>query len=181
MYRIILWHQSLNLKSFYEKSYKKGYLNNINQKVMIDDVRESVSEWKGFVLYRDLDPVGFCSLHSISEIDPNGYRIMCRLAIPDGQQKVLRKYTGFYKHDHLTDQFLLPACLNAVNGNHYITTNESPVASQRLVHKLYMPNLVKNGLAEKKGIIQYRGHEQTLWLVYKDKFLQSLEKHKWNQ
>lgn len=181
MYTVVSWDPSLNLDYYYSKAQEKGYLNNVNQKVMIDDVKQSVPDWKGFVLYRDMKPVGFCSLHGIPDIDPNGYRIMCRLAIPDGQQKVLRRYTGFYKHDHLTDQFLLPACLNAVEGNCYITTNESPVASQRLVHKLYMPNLVKNGLAEKKGLIEYRGHEQTLWLVYKEEFLKSLEKHKWNQ
>jgi hypothetical protein len=173
MYKIVQWRQNLNLSTFYEKALAKQYMNNINQEVMVNQLKNE-NVWKGFVLYRDLDPIGFTSLHSIFDIDPKGYRILCRTALIESPERVISR-DSVRKHKHLTSRYLAPACLNSVEGNCYISTNKSKVASQRLVHNIFMPIWKEMGIAEDVFKTNYRGHEQTFWLINKQAFLESLD------
>lgn len=173
MYKVINWHKDLNLDSFYQKSLLKGYTNNVSQKTMIDDLRTE-EVWKGFVLYKSFSPIGFTSLHSIYDIDPCGYRILCRTALIESPERVISR-DSVKKHKHLTSRYLAPACLNSVEGNYYISTNNSKEASQRLVHNIFMPIWREMGIAEDVIRTKYRGHDQTFWLINKQKFFDSLE------
>jgi len=180
MYTVKKWSPSINLGSFYTLSQEKKYLNNINEQVMITEL-QTEPEWQGFVLMNNEEPVGYASTHGMFDYQPDAYRVLARLAIVKDVYNCIRTPRDFTKHNHLTDQFLMPACLAHVDGDAFITSNDSKVASQRLVHKLYMPSLVKLGLAEKADIKPYRGELQTFWLIYKDKFLERLQDYKWSQ
>jgi hypothetical protein len=81
------------------------------------------------------------------------------------------------EHQNLTDQFLLPTCINWAKGDLYATSNESTVASQRLVHRHYFPTLEKLGIVSKVGEMLYRNTQQTVWRIYPDAFLENLERY----
>ena len=78
----------------------------------------------------------------------------------------------------LSDQFFLPKCIEWTNSDKiYATSNESPVASQRLVHKFYFPTLEEMKIVRKIKEIEYRKTHQTVWRIDPDAFLQSLNKN----
>lgn len=182
MYKIVPWSEDLDLTEFYLEAGRRGFLNNASQKSMIDCFRNE-SEWAAWILYQNNNAVGSVVAHSFQVMGPNAYRVLARTctfgsARQHGGLVTPKKLIA--EHQNLTDQFLLPACLDWAKGELYATSNESSVASQRLVHRHYFPTLAKLGIVERACEIHYRNTEQTVWRIYPDKFLANLELYpKW--
>jgi hypothetical protein len=112
---------------------------------------------------------------------PNSYRIAARTCVfTDKLPKTsLRTRNQIITHQHITSQFLIPTCIEwAPNGSRlYITSNESSVGTQKLVHKIFAPTMESTGQMKKIKATTYRGIEQTVWELFPDKFIQTLQKY----
>jgi hypothetical protein len=185
MYKIKRWTEDLDLTDFYAEADQRGFANNASQTVMIDCFRNE-SEWSAWMLYQDDKAVGSVVAHSFPEMGEDAYRVLARTctfgeARPNGGLITPKRLIA--EHQNLTDQFLLPACLEWTKGKRvFATSNESTVASQSLVHRHYFPTLEKTGVVDKVKEVEYRGHLQTVWKINTDVFYQQLEKFKrWKQ
>ena len=179
MYKIVPWTEDLDLTEFYAEAESRGFANNASQRVMIDCFRNE-PEWAAWMLYQDNKAVGSVAAHSFTIMGPNAYRVLARTctfgtARPTGGLITPKKLIA--EHQNLTDQFLLPACINWAKGELYATSNTSTVASQRLVHNHYFPTLAKLGIVERVCEMNYRNTDQTVWRIYPDKFLANLERY----
>ena len=177
MYKIVPWTEDLDLTEFYAEAESRGFTNNANQHVMVDCFK---NERKSAVwmLYKDDKAVGSVAAHTFPEMGLGAYRVLARTctfgnARPNGGLITPKKLIA--EHQNLTDQFLLPVCINWAKGELYATSNESTVASQRLVHRHYFPTLAKLGIVERVCEMNYRSTYQTVWRIYPDKFLANLE------
>ena len=182
MYTVVNWSEELDLGEFYKEAGTRGFANNASQKAMVDCFRNE-PEWAVWILYQDDKAVGSVAAHSFTHMGPNAYRVLARTctfgtARQNGGLITPRKLIA--EHQNLTDQFLLPACINWAKGELYATSNESAVASQRLVHRHYFPTLAKLDIVERVCEMNYRNTDQTVWRIYPDKFLANLERYpKW--
>jgi hypothetical protein len=177
MYKIVPWTEDLDLTEFYAEAEQRGFANNASQKAMIDCFRNE-PEWAAWILYQNDKAVGSVAAHSFTPMGPTAYRVLARTctfgtARQNGGLITPRKLIA--EHQNLTDQFLLPACINWAKGELYSTSNESGIASQRLVHRHYFPTLAKLGIVERVCEMNYRNTDQTVWRIYPDKFLANLE------
>jgi len=183
MYKIVEWTEDLDLSEFYREAEQKGFFNNSSQKVMIDCFRNE-AEYNAWVLYQDDKIVGSVAAHSFPEMGPNSYRVLartCTFGTARQNGGLITPKKLIQEHQNLTDQFLLPACIAWAKGDIYATSNESTVASQRLVHRHYFPTLAKLGIVERVCDMNYRNTDQTVWRIYPDKFLSNLERYpRWN-
>jgi len=183
MYKIIPWSDDLDLTDFYSEAAARGFVNNASQQAMIDCFRNE-PEWAAWILYQDDKAVGSVAAHSFTVMGPRAYRVLARTctfgsARPTGGLITPKKLIA--EHQNLTDQFLLPACIEWASGELYATSNESILASQRLVHRHYFPTLAKLGIVERVCEMNYRNTEQTVWRIYPDRFLENLNKFpRWN-
>lgn len=184
MYKLVEFNDNLDLSDFYEEANRRGFANNSSKKAMIDCFRKE-KEWAAWILYEDDRAIGSVAAHSFDDVmGPGSYRILTRVctfgeARPNHGLITAKKLVA--EHQNLTDQFLLPKCIEwAGMENLYVTSNESKVASQRLVHSIYFPTLAKIGIAERVKNVHYRGTDQTVWQINAHKFLENLEKYpKW--
>lgn len=180
MYQLVEWNKDLDLTEFYAEAERRGFVNNSSQKAMIDCFRTEIA-WKAWILYQDQQAIGSVVAHTFDEMGPNAYRVLSRTctfgtARPHGGLITPRRLIA--EHQNLTDQFLLPACIEwAGKENIYATSNDSPYASQRLVHRHYFPTLEKIGIVTRIGEIHYRYTDQTVWQIHADKFLENLERY----
>lgn len=180
MYKIVKWDSNLDLREFYQEAAERGFANNASQKVMIDCFRDE-SAWAAWILYQDNKAIGSVVAHSFDEMGTDCYRVLARTctfgnARPNKGLITPKKLIA--EHQNLTDQFLLPTCIEWSNGKRiFATSNESTVASQRLVHRHYFPTLAKLGIVERIGDVLYRNTEQTVWQIYPDRFLENLERY----
>lgn len=181
MYKLVEWSADLNLDSFYQEANQRGFENNSSQKKMIDCFSNE-AEWKAWILYQDEKAIGSVVAHTFDDVmGPNSYRVLARTctfgtARPNGGLITPKRLIA--EHQNLTDQFLLPACIAWTgNENIYATSNDSTVASQRLVHRHYFPTLEKLGIVEKVKQVHYRHTDQTVWRIHGDKFLENLERY----
>ena len=179
MYKLLEWNEKLNLSEFYAEAGARGFVNNASQKAMIGCFRNE-PEWAAWILYQDDKAVGSVAAHSFNVMGPNAYRVLARTctfgtARQNGGLVTTKKLIA--EHQNLTDQFLLPACINWAKGELYSTSNESGIASQRLVHRHYFPTLAKLGIVERVCEMNYRNTDQTVWRIYPDKFLANLERY----
>jgi hypothetical protein len=182
MYKILDWTPDLDLQEFYTEAENKGFTNNSSQKVMIDCFLKE-EQWKAWILYQDDRAVGSVVAHTFADVmGPDSYRVLARTctfgsARPNGGLITPKKLIA--EHQNLTDQFLLPRCLEWVGdrGTAYATSNPSKQASQRLVHKYYFPTLEKLNIVEKIKDVEYRGLLQTVWKINRGNFLTNLEKY----
>ena len=181
MFKIIEWNENLDLDYFYSEATRRGFVNNSSQKAMIDCFRNE-REWNAWILYNGDRAVGSVAAHSFDDIMPGGYRILTRVCTFAEE----RKSTGLItpkrlvaEHQNLTDQFLLPQCIDWVagRGRMFATSNASKEASQRLVHSYYFPTLAKLGIVTKIKDVNYRHTDQTVWEIHPDKFFANLEKY----
>lgn len=181
MFKIIEWNKNLDLDHFYSEATRRGFVNNSSQKAMIDCFRNE-REWNAWILYNGDRAVGSVAAHSFDDIMPGGYRILTRVCTFAEE----RKSTGLItpkrlvaEHQNLTDQFLLPQCIDWVagRGRMFATSNASKEASQRLVHSYYFPTLAKLGIVTKIKDVHYRYTDQTVWEIHPDKFFENLEKY----
>ena len=185
MYKLVEWSQDLDLTYFYNEAKHRGFDNNSSQHNMIDCFKNE-REFKAWILYLNDLPVGSVACHTLDMLGPNSYRICARTClIPDNTN-----YKGLFtvkrlicEHQNINDQYFIPAMIDylGIDKNMYITSNESPIASQRLVHNIYCPTMEKMGLLTNMGEHFYRGHVQTFWKLNKDVFLKQLEEVKWKQ
>lgn len=174
MYKVIPWSSDLELSAFYKEADKRGFVNNNSQQSMIDCFRNE-KEWQVWILYYNDIAVGSVAAHSIDE----GYRICARTCVLTDliPTSTLRTRNQIINHQHVTAQFLMPACIGWVGNNDmYITSHPSEVGTQRLVHKIWGPALESTGALTRAFEKNYRGHVQTFWKLNKDVFLEQLNK-----
>lgn len=182
MYKLIEWNENLDLGYFYSKAYKKGFVNNSSQETMIDCFRNETN-WNVWILYDDHTPIGSVASHTFDQIfDNNSFRVLtrvCTLTEHRPQKGLLTLNRMIKEHQHFSDQFFLPKCIEwtGLDSDIYATSNESKNASQQLVHKLYFPTLEKKGIVKNCGQYHYRGLEQTIWKINQEKFLDSLNSY----
>ena len=173
MYKIIPWTLELDLTDFYRYCESKGFINNASQKAMIDCFGNE-REWCVWILYYNDVAVGSVAAHSIDE----GYRICARTCVLSELLPLnsLRTRNQIVTHQHVTAQYLMPACIEWVGdkADMYITSHPSEVGTQRLVHTVWGPSLEKTRVLTRAFEKEYRGHTQTFWKLNADVFLEQL-------
>ena len=186
MFEIVLWTKDLDLDEFYAEAARRGFYNNSSQKTMIDCLRNE-KEWAAWILYQNNRAVGSVAAHSFDDVmGPNSYRICvrtCSFAEAVQRKSMITIKRLIAEHQNLTSQFFIPQCIEwcGKDKNLYITSNESKVGTQRLVHNIYFPTLVKSGVMSKIKDVHYRYTDQTVWQLNVDKFYEELNKYpKWS-
>jgi hypothetical protein len=173
MYRITPWSPDLNLDEFYAEATRKGFVNNSNQQAMVDCFKNE-KEWGMWILYYNNIAVGSVGAHSIEE----GYRICARTCVLTNllPTNTLRTRNQIINHQHVTAQYLMPACIEWAPPweDLYITSHPSEVGTQRLVHTIWGPSLEKTGVLTRAFEKEYRGHVQTFWRLNTNEFLKQL-------
>lgn len=183
MYKIIPFSDHLDLEEFYAKAKTKGFENN-SSRFWLKDCFRNEAESETWILYYDNKPVGSVAAHSFPEMGESAYRIAARTCVFTDELPLnsLRTVKGITTHQNATAQFLIPTCIEWAGRDKdlYITSNENESGSQRLVHRIFFPALVKTGQAELACEIEYRGTKQSVWKINVKRFYEELEKHgKW--
>jgi hypothetical protein len=181
MYKIIPWTPDLDLTEFYAEADRRGFVNNASQHAMIDCFRNEKS-WQVWILYYNDLPVGSVAAHSFDEVmGEDSYRICARTCVFSDRLPLdtLRTRNQIVTHQHVTSQFLIPACITwAPNWDKlYITSNENTAGTQRLVHNIFGPAMEATGQMKRIKDVDYRGVTQTIWQLFPDRFLEELTKH----
>lgn len=184
MYRLVEYSDDFDLSNFYAEAKRRGFMNNISKKTMIDCFNNE-REKQTWILYNDKRPVGAVGAHSFDDVmGPNSYRILTRVCSfgderPNKGMLTVRRLA--VEHQTFNDQFFLPTCIEwaGKENNLYVTSNESEIGSQRLVHRIYFPTLEKLGIAKRiEDNVYYRYTYQTIWQIFPDKFYENLAKYK---
>ncbi len=183
-YKLVKWHEGLDLNDFYQTALKKGFENNSSQKNLVD-VFNSERDKAVWILYYNGLPVGSTACHSLDIFDKKSYRICARTCLftdllPLSHLRSLN-YT-IKKHQNVTAQFFIPKCIEWApsDADLYISTNMSSVGSQQKVHKIYCPALESTGALTRICDEYYRGHIQTFWKLNRSAFLEQLNNNfKW--
>ena len=173
MYTVIPWTEDLDLTDFYKEADRRGFVNNASREAMIDCFRNE-NDWRVWILYYNDRAVGSVAAHSIDE----GYRICARTCVLTNllPTNTLRTRNQIINHQHVTAQYLMPACIEWAPPweDLYITSHPSEVGIQRLVHTIWGPSLEKTGVLTRAFEKEYRGHLQTFWKlnisVFQDQF-----------
>ena len=180
MYKIIPWSEQLDLTEFYSVANSKGFENNASQRMLVDSLSKE-KEWCVWILYYNNNAVGSVGAHSFPEMGEDAYRIAVRTCVFTDLLPLnsLRTINQIITHQNVTSQFLIPACIDwaGKDKNLYITTNESEVGTQRLVHRIFAPAMVNTGQMQKIKELFYRGTMQTVWQFNPIKFYEELEKY----
>lgn len=166
-YQLKLWSPELDLTDFYNEAADRGFVNNADQRMLVDSLAKE-QQWAIWILYYNDRAVGSVGAHSLPELGNNAYRICTRTCVftdllPHRQLRAL-KYTC-QQHQNVTAQFFIPACIEWAGADKdlYISSHPSDVGTQRLVHNIYCPALVETGALERTCEMNYRGHTQTFW------------------
>jgi hypothetical protein len=177
-YKIIPYNPQLDLTDFYAAAAQRGFTNNSSYKQLIENISYE-PEWRvWFLLYND-EIVGSTAAHSMKEMGDNAYRIAARTCsfsdrLPHNRMRTL---TGITEHQNHSAQFYLPAGIDyfGTDKEFYITSNEKDTGTQRLVHRIWAPALVRTGALEKATEMEYRGAWQTIWRVNVEMFYDQLD------
>lgn len=179
MFYLKEWNENLDLSEFYSSCKKRGFENNSSEKNMLDCRKEK--EWNAWILYYKEKPIGSVVAHSFDDVmGPNTYRILARTCVLEGVRSkgLMVAKTAIREHQNFTDQFFLPKCLEWAGDNRvFATSNQSTVASQRLVNKYYFPTLEKIGLVNNVGTVFYKKYYQTVWEIDKKAFMHHLDQY----
>lgn len=180
MYKIEPWTTDLDLTDFYREAAAKGFNNNSSKEMLIDSLATEKEKQVWILFYNDV-PVGSVAAHSFPEMGDRCYRIATRTCVLSHLLPLnsLRTVNQIRTHQHVTSQFLIPACIEwAPTGSRlFITTNQSPVGTQKRVHNIFGPTMEKQGILRKETELFYRGHLQTVWELLPDRFYESLNKY----
>jgi hypothetical protein len=180
MYNIIPWNNSLDLTEFYREAHSKGFNNNSSKEMLIDSL-SSEKEKQVWILFYNNTAVGSVAAHSFPEMGDNCYRIASRTCVLSHLLPLssLRTINQIKTHQHVTSQFLIPACIDWTpkGSKLFITTNQSAIGTQRLVHNIYGPAMEEQGSLKRIKELLYRGHSQTVWELLPDKFYESLNQY----
>lgn len=180
-YKIVPWSKDLDLEDFYKNAEMRGFYNNSSQKMLVDCFQKE-SMWNVWILYFNEEPIGSVAAHSFDDVmGENSFRIAARTCVFSDKLPLstLRTVNQIITHQNVTAQFLIPVCLDWVPSNSrvFITSNESAVGTQKLVHRIFCPALEKTGQMKKVKDVFYRGTQQTVWELYPTVFLAELNKH----
>lgn len=182
MFNLVEWSPNLDLTDFYKEAGLRGFINNSSQQAMIDCFHNE-REWAAWILYQNGQAVGSVAAHSFDDVmGPNSYRILtrvCAFAESAPRTGLLTVNKMMRKHQHISDQFYLPQCIEwaGKSSNLYATSNNNKSASQSLVHNYYFPTLEEMGIVEKIKDLFYRGTHQTIWKFNVGAFEESLNKN----
>jgi hypothetical protein len=181
MYAVKEWQPEMDLTEFYTEASRRGFINNSSKKAMIDCFRNE-REWNVWILQHNNKAIGSVAAHSFEDVmGPGSYRILTRVCT-FGEARPKKGLTTAKRlcaeHQNLTDQFLLPKCIEwAGREKLYATSNTSKEASQRLVHSIYFPTLEKIGVVTRVKDVYYRHTKQTVWEINVEKFEENLTRH----
>ena len=175
------WNEKMDLSEFYSLAKQKGFINNSNQKIMIDCFRNE-KEWMAWILFKKEKPIGSVVAHSFDDVmGEKSFRILARTCVLDGVvgSGLTTAKKAIQQHQNITDQYLFTKCLEWVGdrGRIYATSNTSKFASQKLVHNIYFPTLEKLGIVTKVKDVRYRYTDQTVWEIHKNKFFENLARY----
>lgn len=181
MYKIVPWSEDLDLQEFYRNAGNRGFVNNSNQKLMVDCFRNE-REWKVWILYYNDLAVGSVAAHSFDDVMGAGsYRIAARTCVFSDLLpfNTLRTKNQIVTHQHITSQFLIPVCIEwtPTESKLYITSNENEYGSQKLVHKIFCPAMEVSSQIKKIKNVVYRGTTQTVWELFPTRFFQELNRY----
>ena len=180
LYTIKPFSEDLDLTEFYATAQSKGFVNNASQKMLVDSLAKE-KEWCVWILYYNNKAIGSVGTHSFPEMGSNAYRIAARTCVFTDMLPIttLRTRNQIVTHQHVTSQFLIPACIEWApkNSNLYITSNEKSAGTQRLVHRIFGPAMEATGQMKRITEIEYRGTNQTVWQLFPDRFYSELAKY----
>jgi hypothetical protein len=181
MYKLIPWSENLNLTEFYNKASLKGFENNSSQRLLVDSFNNEAKK-QVWILYYNNNPVGSVAAHSFDLMGENCFRICARTCVFTDELPIssLRTLTGITTHQNFTAQFFIPQCIDWApdDANLFITSNQSKIGSQRLVHEIFCPALEKTGILTYCGEKEYRSINQSIWKLNVDNFYEDLKKYK---
>ena len=184
MYKLVKWSDELDLTKFYKKAEERGFHNNSSKEVMIDCFNNE-RDYMVWILYMNDEVIGSVAAHSLDILGSNAYRICartCSFAEARPYKGLLSATKIIREHQNFTAQFFIPAAVEwlGLDKDLYISSHPSDVGTQRIVHNIYCPTLVKTGALEYTCDLEYRGHYQTFWKLNKPVFLNQLSKyHRW--
>jgi hypothetical protein len=180
MYKIVPWTEELDLTEFYAEAEKRKLINNSTKKMLVDSLAKE-KEWRVWILYYNNRAVGSVGAHSFPEMGNNAYRVAVRTcAFSDLLPlNTLRTANQIVTHQHVTSQFLIPACLEWVplGSKCYITSTDSDLGTQRLVHRIFGPAMEKTGQMRRVCDLHYRNTDQTVWELIADNFYEALRRY----
>jgi hypothetical protein len=181
MYKIVRWTENLDLLEFYKNAEERGFFNNASQQMLIDCFLKE-KQWAVWILYYKHTAIGSVAAHSFDDVmGENSFRIAARTCVFSDKLPFnsLRTLNQIVTHQNITSQFLIPICLEWVpkNSRVFITSNNSKVGTQRLVHKIFCPAMESTGQMKKIKEVFYRGIAQTIWELYPEKFITELNKY----
>jgi hypothetical protein len=183
MFKLIEYSNDLDLTDFYIEATKRGFTNNSSRHMLVDCFSNEERYCVWILYYNDI-VVGSVACHTL-DIIPNSYRICARTCVftdktPYHQLRGLN-YT-IKQHQNITAQFYIPKCIEWANSdNLYISSHNSSVGTQRLVHNIYCPALYSTGCIDYSVEHEYRGHMQTFWKLNVNVFNKQLnELPRWN-
>ena len=184
-YKIIPWTTDIDLTKYYSMAYDRGFFNNSSQKNMIDCFKNERESQTWIMFYKD-KPAGSVACHTLDIMGPTAYRILARCCVMvgvTGQKGMSTINLGIRQHQSFTDQVFMPACIEWAGRDKdlYVTTNDLPIATQRLSHRIWAPTHAESGILENVGEKEYRGTIQTFWKLDVERFYNSLNKFpRWN-
>lgn len=184
MFKVKQWTPELELSTFYQNAKERGFENNSSQHMLVDCFSKE-REKSVWILYHNDEPIGSVAAHSFDDVmGENTYRIAVRTCvftdkIPGTYGNNLRTKSVITENQNPTAQFLIPACIDwCPKGSRlFITSNESDVGTQKRVHNIFGPLMEKEGMMKRIKEVYYRGHTQTVWELFPDKFNEVLNKH----
>jgi hypothetical protein len=184
MFKIIPWSIDLDLSDFYRMADERGLYNNNSQKVLVDCFDREPEKCVWILYYNDI-AVGSCAAHTFDIMGENCYRICARtcvfsdiLADSIGRPG-LRTVRGITELQNTAAQFFVPVGIDwsPPGSRVFVTTTESDLASQSLMHRIACPTMAKAGQMQRVGEVLYRNTNQTVWEVLKDNYKRDLAKY----
>lgn len=179
-YKLLEYTPDMDLTQFYKEAAEQGYVNNSNQKIMIDAFNNEEKS-QVFILFRDDKPMGATAVHTFPEMGENSYRILTRTCAVGGMMHNAGSMARLKRCEDVSSRFYVPKMIEwcGMDTNMYCTTNDLEGGKQRTVHRIWLPIMSKQGLFTKIKEIDYRGVRQTVWKLNPKEFLEHLDKHPW--
>lgn len=182
-------YNNQDLTDWFKAAEQKGYYNNSNPKLLFSYL-DTEEDAKLFLLYYKDRVVGNVAVHKLTTLGILGkdaYRIAARLCVIsdliDGDRGFtsLRSVNGKINHDHVSAQFLYPACIEYAGRNKplYISSIDDPVASQRAIHRRWAPYWHRMGILDAPIELEYRKKFQSFWKFNVEKFYSTLKEQRW--
>lgn len=179
-YKLLEYSSDMDLTEFYKEASSQGYINNSNQKIMIDAFKneERAQVW---ILFKEDKAMGAVAAHTFPEMGENSYRILTRTCAVGGMMHSAGSMGKMKRNEDITSRFYVPKMIEwcGKDSNMYCTTNDLEGGSQRAVHRVWLPIMAKQRLFTKIKEIDYRGVVQTVWKLNPDNFLQHLKNNPW--